>query len=405
MAHRARKNEAGYSLLEIMFGLGLLAIVVMVANGQMFHIMKQARKVTDMGKQDSSFRGFGQRFMFDLQLADVALSFQRLPIPLTGCDSAGGKLKPGPCVYRMDGKKLVASSTKLGNARAIEFFSDLDSSLKAEGLKGATDEVKIVRMSKINNTQAAKNTFATWVLKDETSTPFTMMSRTHSGAYFTLADEYASSSPSGAAGRFVIMRGNSDDIDAADLKGRLMVVFNGYNPDQYFVQKIGQVIDCNNKGCDRIAKALNPMADTSTLEGHFAIELQPISGAPLGIPVTASGLGTWGLQGESQFMFPTQYASIHMASHSDFTPPIDARRMLHFYHSEQVRAQLLAIPIEFKGYYFEKSKGKKKRLLSKKITGAREAQVDVVLNDVDKNAYGVFARKIGTQDVSFFIYE
>src|SRR5690242_11841575 len=124
MVHNARKFNDGYSMIEIMFGLGLLMIIVLAANGQMFKIMKQAHKVTELGRQDSSFRGFGQRFMFDLQQADVALSFQRLPIPLSGCSVDNGKPKPGACVFQMNGKKLIPSTTAFGATKAIEFFSD-----------------------------------------------------------------------------------------------------------------------------------------------------------------------------------------------------------------------------------------------------------------------------------------
>ncbi len=404
--HTAKKED-GFSLIEVMFGLGILLIVVLAANGQMMKIVKQAKKAADLGKQDSSFRGFGQRFMFDLQQADVALSFQRLPIPVSGCDLVGSALKPGPCVYQLKDKKLEPAKAKFDKARAIEFFSDLDSSLKGLGVNGsATDPLTVVQMKKLSGIDTESQNFATWVLKDESSAPFPLMSRSAEGIHFTVADEYATSKPGAAAGRFVMMRGSSSNVDLDKVRNRLMVVFNGFSPNQYFVQRIQRVIDCKQKGsCDTIAKALNPAADLSKLAEFVAIELRPMVNIPFKIPLAISGLGSWGSQSEAKFMFPTENASLLLPDHVDFETPIDARRILHFFHTQRLKSQILAIPVEFKGYFFEKIRGNKKRLMCATLTDETMSKPDVVLNDVPQDSYGIFARKIGTQDVSFFIYE
>lgn len=396
----------GYSLVEVMMGLAILAAIILAANGHMVKIMQQASKVSALGRVDTSFRGFGQRLMFDLQLADVALSFQRLPIPLSGCANTTGKLKPGPCVYQLKDKLLIPPNSSWTSAKAVEFFRDYDSNLNAHGINGlTTDDMKNFQMKRLTRLPIDEQMYAAWVIKDEKSMPFTMMSRTSAVAYFIVADEFASSSPSSTAGRFVMMRGSDSNIALDTMARKLMVVFNGYAPTQYFVQKIGNIINCRLQSCLSIAKALNPAFDMTKLTEFYAIELLPIKATPFNVPLPVADLGAWGAQPASEFMFPTQYPSISLPGSPNLTAPADARKLMHFYHVHQLKAQLLAIPVEFKGYYFEKAKGDKKRMLCKKISGDLAPQIDTVLNDVPQDAFGVFGRKLGTQDVSFFIYK
>lgn len=395
----------GFTLVEMLFAVVIVSVLTLAAIGFFKQFTLQARKVTDAGRMDGAFRSFGQHFLVDVKGADAALHFQRLPVPTSGCGL------DGPCLLQLKADETLApaSSSVVGGAETVDFFSDRSAELKTRSLgsKGGKTQLRFeppVNLSAIRGTD--QRIYAAWTLKSPSSPPFVLMTRSRTADYFVFAEQFASGSPSGSAGRWVIFEGSRADIEVEDLALGLVAVYNGHDPSQYFIQRIKSAISCRtNANCKTIAKALNPGFDVGLFasQPYFAFELEPVSENALSrfLP-PAKGIKTrWWSQPQSHYMFPSLSASLNDAEDKDFATPIDARKLAHYYHAQQMKSQLMAVPIELRAYRIER-KRKSKILYEETFPNGRKK---VALEDIPEKQSVVFGRLLGTSSVSVLLYE
>lgn len=402
----------GFTLIEMLFAVAIMAVLAVAALGFFENFNQQARKTTELGRADSAFRSFGQKFLGQLQAADAAVAFQRLPVPVGGCGN--GDDQDGPCLLKLDAEeKLVAAESSLvGNATSVDFFADRSGSLSTRSLGDAASGL-ILRYGKpldLSQMRARKErVYATWRLKDETSKPFVMMTRTRGADYFNFVGALAYSSPSN---RWVPWTGARPDINVQSLVGGLLAVYNGYDTRQYFVQRVVNAINCTNQLSNCKTRLGLAASDTNLNTNAYALELENLTVEAINLsrymPAVAAA-SSWGAQAAALYMFPTLTASLEDAANTDFATPIHVRRLQHYFNSKNQKAQFMAVPIELHSYFL-KNKGKRRVLLRQTYPSS---QAVVMLEDIgpqktENNGSQptvVFARLLGTSNVSVMLYE
>lgn len=438
------RPESGFTLTEMMVALALTGVVLAGAFGFLNRVLKHAKIMNYNASIDTSFRSFGQQLIFQLQAADAAVHFQRLPIPLSDCDSRDGFIKDGPCLYELldlpsskDPNKMIKKlrpstlTNKLAPAQAIEFYADRDSELKTSPAaftisKSVASPFNVKGMTALNPRALldfnTRPTYAAWVLKGPQSAAFPMMTRSKllnkrkqdmGDVFFTVADESGDSSPPSSIGRWVLLRANQPAIPLDQLVGSAMVMYNSYDPQQFILQKVKAAKSCGGSDCDSIAYAikLDPhIFRNGNPQNFVAFELEPLEQLPVMVP-NLSFYGSWWSQESNRFSFPTELPSFFAPSNPDFVLPTDVRRLMHFYHTlrdsnqQPYRYRFIGLPIEIMLYSLEKQDNTGKmqmvrRTFPNKMSGAPIR----VLNDIPSDSAAIFGRKIGTKEISFFIY-
>lgn len=403
----------GFTLIEMLFAVAIMAVLAVAALGFFENFNQQARKTTELGRADSAFRSFGQKFLGQLQAADAAVAFQRLPVPVGGCGN--GDDQDGPCLLKLDAQErlVAAESSLVGNATSVDFFADRSGSLSTRSLGDAASGL-ILRYGKLldlSQMRARKErVYATWRLKDETSKPFVMMTRSRGADYFNSIEVLGTGSP---GNRWVAWTGARPDINVQGLVGGLLAVYNGYDTRQYFIQRVVNALNCTNELNQCKARIGNGASDLNLSPNAYALELENLTTETINLskfmPAVTSA-STWGAQAAALYMFPTLTASIEDAAKADFATPVHMRRLLHYFNSETgQKSKFMAVPIELHSYFL-KNKGKRRALLRQTYPSSK---VVVMLEDIgpqktENNGSQptvVFARLLGTSNVSVMLYE
>lgn len=399
-------NQRAFTLIETLFGVAIFAILVVGSIGFLQQFLEKSKQINSLARADGPFRSFGQKFATQLRGADVALAFQRQPVPTDGCGLEG------PCLLKLDEheKLLPAGASQVGGATTINFFSDTVGALTSKKIASVSGKTRIL-YSPPANLSALKGTkdrvYAGWTLKDSASPAFVVMTRERTADSFSFLTPLATSNPSAAAGRWVIFQGSRDDLVAQSLIGSLLAIYNGHNTSQFLVQKITNAVSCADSIiCQNVAKALNPAFPLTNLTQapHYALELQALDATMMpGLLQTGGHITTtWWEQPLALYMFPSLTASIYNNASSDFASPLDVRKLAHFYNSEKIKSELMAVPVEVYSYTLKNQTSKKRKLVSKRFSDSKQS---VVMEDIPAKQKVVFARLLGTSNVSVFLYE
>lgn len=404
-----KNTERGFSLMEVIIGVALLMIIGIGATTALNQYMKHSSRITMYGQQDTAFRSFAGEFNSLLKNSNVAPHFQRFPIPVSGCSLNG------PCVQKLNIASQAfeaASTTDFGGATAIEFFSDYNANLFEQPAFGNGVDVKIKYRKRLDlrsiKSDKAYDYYTTWTLIDPNSKPFIVLSKSNAAGYLSFPDAYATASPNGAIERWTIFKGYGN-INISDFKKSFLAFYNGYNARQYWIQKIDDMISCsaNLTFCKKVSVTLNPSQSTTSLSnGYYAVKTSAITETLLGSTFLPSitTYGQWWSQSAAAYLFPSSIGSFFMVQNSDFASPFDVRKVTHFFHSQTVRSQFLAIPVNLNSYGLKTVKGKN-RLVLRTIPQISAKQETTVMNDIPLDSKVVFARKIGTNQISVILYK
>lgn len=393
-------RSRGFTLVEMLFAVAIVGFLGLAALGFFEGFSKQARVATDLGKMDGAFRSFGQKFQNQLQSADAAQAFQRLPVPVGGCGA------DGPCVLKLDASnKLVAANASLvGGVTWVDFFADRSATLSTRSLGEANAGLKL-RYGKPLNLAALRSSkervYTTWRLNDTASKPFVMMTRSRTNEYFELINVFGTSTP---ASRWVPWTSTSPDVNVQSLVGSLVVIYNGYDTNQYFVQRIVNALNCTNARNACLARFSLQTSDNRLDENAYALELAHVTDSDINLSAYMPALPVssgWGSQPASIYMFPTLTASIEHATNTDFSTPTHVLKLEHYFHTTPHKAHFIAVPIELHSYTLKQS-GKRLSLVRRTFPSN---QSSVMLDDIPLNQSVIFSRLIGSSNVSVMLYD
>lgn len=446
---RINKNQAGFSMIEVMFAVGLLAMVLYSFYKLPVMFKHNESKVVSIVTKDRLFKGFSQGFIEVAERSDVAMRFQNLPIP-TAC--APRK----PCVRELtsDGVFADASVSEIGS---IQFLRDEYGELDARPAAGPSSPSRVrIRKPFAFSSQLLNGEFyATWPMFDETTEPLVLMKRSAVPDHFFMDDMFANSNRD--LNRWVIVRGTRPGIDVKAIENRPMLVYNVNDFAHYTVQRVAEAKECkanNNQFMDEcyaraaeFAPGFNrdttlfsrdgsPTVDTPFRDMDFylvRLETYGISDLQYTVPTTAASnrdpsrnflpfpgiapSGWGGGQDAGLYLFPTQVLSLFeegsSVASSDLVAPVDAKRFGHYLHvlGSDYNGKIAFLPIDIVSYRIEKQmvtndqglsvEDKQKRKILVLHTLGSQSSV-VALADIGKDDVIMFARKLGRSELAVY---
>lgn len=391
----------------VIFGILMLGLTSMFDSN-----LKKQKKLRDKTQFDNSFKGFGQRLQHLLKGADVATSFQLLPIRYKACDSNG------PCFFTMDSKGTMGNVKKseIGNLAGINFFRDEGVKAFDRPFLSKADPVRLKYFKKPrypNHVKLSKSKryFAGWKLKDVNKIPFNIISRVDFPGYFTFDDALAKSNP---PDNYAVLKGSGSGLPVGELDGSLVAIYNAYNPKEYFFRKISKAGVCTPGNiCVNLVKARNP-ALVGEYKKKFNAKnyyfLQLTEPSDVGSFISSSGVrmaGSWWKQSAKDYSFPYKMPSIYHAGHMDFRKA-DIHSLEHYHHTlinsetgVQIKSKFVIIPVSFKKIYLTAQGKEKKKLIMK--TYEKPKLVKTILSDLPLEAEVFFSRQLSTNRVSAFV--
>lgn len=411
------KNK-GFTLVEVLIGILIMGVLMAGLSSMFDSTLKKKKKLKEQALFDNSFKGFGQRFQHLLKGADVATSFQLLPVRYKDCTG------DGPCFFTMDagGKIGTMAKSMLGGLNGINFFKD--SGIKAYDRPLLTKDhparIKYFRMPKYPTEvkmSKGKRYFVGWKLKSLEKFPFTMVSRSGFPGYFELPSELATSKPTGS---YVILKGSGSGLPVKEIENQLMIFYNGFNSKTYFFSKINKTGTCTPSNiCPSIVSSRAPTQVDKfkslfkSGEYYYAsIEVPKDVGSFIS-STSVRMVGNWWGQNSSEYPFPFKKSTIEDTVSPEGRNDLkkaDPFTMEHYLHTvrnpltnSKVNSQLFAIPVSFVKLYLKKQTDKTKKLVMQTYEDRRKLKT--ILSDLDMNAEVYFSRQLSTNKVSAFVID
>ncbi len=408
-----KNQSAGFSVLELTVGLTLFSVIALGSTGLLKGAFKKSQTIQAAAVESRIYKGPGQALIAAIEGADMALNFEHLPISASGCASA-----ESPCVRKLGADGLLTDSS-LPGVGSLEFFRDQEGALSGRKIFDATDttELKYNAPLTAEAVASADQQYATWpLIGGETTRPFVILHRGKISDYFTFIDSFATATPAAAAGSWALFSSSRPGADVAAVKGSLVVIYNGYDPEQFTFQRVEDTLDCSVKASTGDSICLQSIAlkliptftnKASLLDGKtYGISLKPVTAAEMSglLPASSGAFGSWWAQEGSFDLFPTLSMSIQDPSAADFHGDPDVRKLAHFYHSktfgaakDQPKGQMLVVPLTATAYRLADGS-----LLARTFGEHLEK---TILRDLPPTSKIYFARRIGTQEVSLFQYQ
>lgn len=402
------KNQRGYSVVEIIFAALIGGIVILFLSSQASLIASKGKELNLVAS--STDRGsMGVRFSLMVEFAEASYYFSHLPIPIA-CAS-----EKSPCLRIIDPveNKFVSADGAFKNKTGesfVEFYRDDRGQVKNDHKLFTASGVDILYSStpSLDLSEQKKEVFVTWPLVDETSPPFPILHRLGVSMYFGLDGALATSAPTG---EYVLLTAYGMESSAVDLseqvQGRLVVLYNNADVKQFSVMRIVDVRKCvpNDSFCKGIVPATYTVKD-----GHYAVKLMAVSDVDLrGFVPTAAEIGSvdagnWRGASVNSYFFPTGFSTLFKLNDGDLSGDLDIRKWAHFYHANNLRGEMLVMPVELTSYRLVKggiSKGSYKLMQRSFGKGTQDGQVEI--DDVTGPIF--IARKLGTKTISVYIGE
>ena len=447
---RIKRNEAGFSMIEVMFSVGLLAMVLYSFYKLPVLFKQNESKVVSIVTKDRLFKGFSQSFIEIAERADVGMRFQNLPIA-TACST--GK----PCVRQLTAEGAFADSG-VSEIGSIQFLRDEYGELDSRPAAGPSSpsRVRYRKPFAFSSTILNGEYYATWPLVDANSEPLVLMKRSTVPDHFFMDDMFANSNRD--LSRYVIVRGTRPGIDVNAIENRPMLIYNVNDFTHYTVQRVAEARECkanNNQIMDECyAKARefkanfdpdttlfsrdgSPTVDTPFRDMNFyLLRLEPYSMADLQYNVDGaaaanreparnflpnpgiSPTGWGGGQDSSLYLFPTQVLSLFedgapSVASTDLQAPVDAKRFGHYLHvlGSEYNGKIAFLPIDIVSYRLENlmtnndqgvrtQDPQKRKILVLHTLGSQSSVV--ALADIGKDDVLMFARKLGRSELAVY---
>ncbi|RZA08775.1 MAG: prepilin-type N-terminal cleavage/methylation domain-containing protein [Proteobacteria bacterium] len=431
----------GFSLIEVMFSMALLALVVVSFYKLPAFFSKAEKNVSEVVTKDKIFKGFSQNFIQIIERADVALRFQNFPIS-TSC--LAGK----PCVRLLEEENKGASfkDVNFEGLSSVQFFRDEKGELAPVELPSKYETRILSRVPYVfDRLYLEKEYYTTWPLVDESSEPFVLMRRGEVADHFLVEDAFVTSRRD--VSDWVVVKGSRAGLDLTKVIGRPMLIYDVQDPSQYSAQKVIAAEDCSSDAhrnhCHEVVRSINESFDPTVKKygqigdsgetktfgevPFYIFQMKPfkesdmrfeVSTADAGNPVsrrrnfmpdTGTSATAWVNQDSSFYLFPTEVASVYGSNVSDLAPPVDAKLLGHFTHIVPGGTFAL-LPFDLLSYRLENTFVQKGGVKEKDPTGRKQLVLhtlsgkssEVVLADIASGDQIVFARRLGRTELAVF---
>lgn len=397
-------NNKGFTLIEALIGIVVLAVLMLGLTSVFDETLKKKKKLKEKSLFDNSFKGFGQQFQYLLKGADVATSFQMLPVKFKSCKS------DGPCFFSMDnkGRRSDLKRSHLGGLRGLNFFKDTGIKVYERPLFRKNNAARQIYFKKPRYPAEVKRSkgmrhFVGWKLKSIGKFPFTMLSRSDFPGYFEFPAGLGTSSPSSD---YIILKGSQKGLPVGSIIGQLMVFYNAYNSKAYFFKQVEKAGVCTlTNVCNTIAP--ETWLDKPKLNSgiYYYLKLQrPSNLKEFTASTGVNMIGKWYGQNRDGYSFPYERPSI--SDPSDLAKDLeksDPRTFQHYGTQMKISTQIIGVPVSFKKIYLVKQSSKKKKLIMTTFENPKRHKT--ILNDLDNEAEIFFSRQLSTNKMSAFVVD
>ena len=402
----------GFSMVELMIGVGLVALIALFASQFGTNFSKNRSDVQKFVEQ-SSFGAYGPRFTKIAETADLSSLFLRLPIS-TSCTSLNM-----PCLKKIDPTTGESSSfSSSGLPKYFEFYKDKEAVFiptKANSFKNAAsfDAYYLSNKNLLDTVMSSvvNEASVVWPLTSASSPEFPVLTRSVSDVSFSFVG--ASASTTAQYGKYVLVNYISGDTSGLlSLIGSPVVVYNPYYPQQFIIQYLSEIVSCKTNisacknaftGNTAVLSAINQNSLIIILKeidavqyGNFAPNLKNYS------PISLTSTGDW------SYLFPTKTPNLKAAtsdSSSDLSSPIALARWAHFYHANSMDpSDLFIMPVRWSVYFLRSVPDKDQyfSLIRRDFNGLKNhietTEISLIKGSV------MFSRKIGTKTLRFSVY-
>ena len=410
---RFLRDNQGFSLTEIMIGAAVSVVIAFGVYQGLQLFQSTSKKIEATSATTTEIQQAGSYFSQFAESAAIALRFQHLPIPISGCAT------DSPCIRQLvknelqpvspEGLSLLSAlKSSNGKVNSIEFFKDQSGDLYTN-----PDNLNIRNSPPITlpTKLISSNYYATWPLYTDQSAPFVILKKKESfSGYFamdkktsegsTFTDPYTVFSPNigSTAASSTSSPPSSDMLNS--LVNNLVAVYDSRNPEIYTIKVISEVPKpCYPGGADKppIPECrITPPAPAPTPAPPYclnciAVRLDPVTNFDLYSPSRTPKPSTWGSQ--SIYAFPTNYSTIQAIDGTTslartlLGPPADVRMLSHYLttldkgkYSSDI---LYMIPISLTKYSLVKMDSTKSdspyKLIAKTYSGKGSADPEVIV--------------------------
>lgn len=421
---RMKSSRAGFSLVELMVGVGLIGLVSLVMGQYAISFLKQRTSLISFIDK-SNIGSFGSRIISIAENSEISELFIDLPVS-SSCSTA----TPIPCLQTIEDPSGKLTPYSGGGSAHIEFYRDnLSTWYKQPGATNSLstnfDAGVMMNNPLQGNVNGLMNTVSvTWPLVDENSTEFPMMSRSRSGYAFKFVNSTATSAagavPCTSADYALtsVERGLATSVNLSQylsqLQGAPVVVYNPYMPQQYIVRYIYDIQSCENSN-PRCRLACGVSASTVISTNNFIIRLGEIDDAQVArfAPGLKSYMATNAGSTLWSFIFPTTLTTIvasSSASASDLST-FAMQSWAHFYDANSMSPyNLFILPVQVSVYFFRKTSTdgiyslKRRDFVGAPTKDNATSRMIDVQEIASVNGSVLFSRKLGSKTLRVSIY-
>lgn len=280
----------GFSLVEVVIGLGISAAVIYSGTIFMqshFEVHEKLNEKRDADIKSVHHKFFSKKFNALLDNAGISVHYFKLPITLSESAAHCGESHGGGCFMTLNEKGIRGSIfdggdssrgplVKRGNKSSVNFFSDEALPRQLKSLDKARDEkrsivlMKTVQYQKNVRKSAGKRYMVGWALKNPASPPFTVMTRIKNSFYLQMheanailptSQDYSESDKEKLRSHFFVNAYNfgsdaSYGEHVEDHSGMFYLYYASNIPQIYGVIYIKSIIKCKSESGGK--EAVNP---------------------------------------------------------------------------------------------------------------------------------------------------
>ena len=454
------RDSKGFSLIEIVFCLLILSILMLAATSGLTQLstgLANARNSSDKALVQQSGAYLKDLFV----AASPTYHFLHFPVPALSC------VPDKPCIRRFDpaSARFVPNEstpidgllTSILSARfprdvtQIQFFRDYNGSLADDRIPSLEDDgnstttvfsrlrySKPLDLSSLYADTSATSLYTTFPMVNARSPGFPLLTQKQD---FVILSHFAPAGTSTPPGyRIAFFESSSRTFDPNAFKNSLAVVFNVAEPSQYGVQYIREVIKCTDalQRCQTFMRDMNDSMASGDLSKLVAVELLSLRDAPAPIPAQMASLfprlpeynssalsgSNWpGQSPATQSLFPTERFPIYETPNDfvDLLPPIDVRRIQHYFTTRRNPSQLVLLPISMRIFKLEgrsmegptgvSAGGRPQLDLVSHVIGENKSfiQMDQIIDNPDSPTFKppgqilYFARRLGSTTLDIIV--
>ena len=239
-------NAKGFSLTELTIAAGIMTVVVF--GGYKAYTYFNSQTIQEAKKLDnlSEFNIMAKDLLNFTEGAGISSFYLNLPIKAKNCNATE------PCVRQLVNQNFIAPTTAipegLTSNDCVQFYKDakgtLDFSYAFPGQANSKDKVWSVKDLDLS---AASELYATWILEDTNSPPFTMVKARDNSLHFSMINSsylMKTINDTNKHQNYGFFVSDSPQSSVIGLTGYPFLIYNSVFPSHFTIQSAEEIVSC-----------------------------------------------------------------------------------------------------------------------------------------------------------------